>query len=83
MEWEFDKNLKVFDIVDGIPIVRNVPLFKIPLNKKGFCKPTVSIEQKEGPKVVQRCINAGKAKTCAECVNLAKELYRRNHAKNI
>lgn len=81
MNWEFDKNLKIPDIDNGpdgrpIVIVREVPIYKIPLNKKGFCKPTVSIETKDGPKVIQRCQYAGSEKTCARCVINAKKLYK-------
>jgi hypothetical protein len=82
MEFELDRYLEIPEVdkesVRPQIIIRKVPIYKIPLNKKGHCKSTVTIETKEGPKVIQRCKNAGKEHLCSECVKLAKKIYKLN-----
>jgi hypothetical protein len=82
MEFELDRYLEIPEVDKNGPrpvmIIKKVPIYKVPLNKKGYCKPTVTIETKEGPKVIQRCQYAGKGRSCSVCVGLAKKIYKSN-----
>jgi len=82
MEFELDRYLEIPEVdKEGVRpqmVIKKVPIYKVPLNKKGFCKSTVTIETKEGPKVIQRCKNAGREHSCSECVKLARKIYEAN-----
>lgn len=59
--------------------VYRVPIYAIPLNKKGFCKPFVQMETKDGIKNVPICSDYFRSKTCSKCVKEAKKLFKGNH----
>jgi hypothetical protein len=87
MNWVISKMLQIPEVIDGpgnqpILTIKKVPVYAIPFTKQGFCKATVTIETKEGPKVIQRCGHAGKEHSCTECIKLAKKLYKMNGIKN-
>lgn len=62
-------------------IIYKIPIYDIPLNKKGFCQPFVQMETKEGVRSIPRCAEYFRHKNCSKCVTSAKKLYRMNHEK--
>lgn len=76
-----EKVLKVYhydeQLHEAIPY--DVPIYPIPLNKKGFCKPFVRVIGKGGKEIeVPRC-KGHDEKNCVSCVTEAKKLYKMNH----
>lgn len=59
--------------------VYRIPIYDIPLNKKGFCKPFIQMETKDGIKNIPRCSDYFRHRSCSKCVESAKKLYKSNH----
>ena len=81
-EYPVIKKLKLFryeeDVKGGVPY--EIPIYAIPISKKGFCKSNITMTMKSGEeKEISRCQNFNNKKNCNECVNLAKKLYKENH----
>jgi len=59
--------------------IKDVPIYAIPINKKGYCKPFVEMENKKGEvNRIPICAEYYNQKYCNKCVNTAKKLYRMN-----
>lgn len=59
--------------------VYDIPIYAIPLNKKGFCRAFSHVDTKDGGKKVPLCVNFHNHKSCNRCVTNAKIVYKLNH----
>ena len=57
--------------------IRKVPIYAIPINKKGYCRPFLEVENKKGEiEMKPACKNFYNRQHCNVCVNTAKQIYK-------
>jgi len=81
MSNQIAKYLKLYrydeDVHEAVPY--ELPIYAIPLTKKGFCQATTFINIRGEEKEIGKCQNFNKRDKCSECVQLARKLYKENH----